>query len=695
MRLRLSPVFSALTFLCFFTLFGQPAARAQQPVSVDPYEVLYGKRLTLPRREPPPDALRPPAQAVALVQARTDTLLARLSTLSATFGANSPKPSVQKFSNDLRKEHAEILALRDGGKPFAAWWKTTQFFLFSEFLFGFMEAILKEVVQNEAGGQGSLSRLPELRAKLDTFRARILLVRPNSPGVALAVLDAQADWVDMTTLLDLVQNQPALLYTLFDPMQLDIKPAQREQFIRWVVEPILSPVVQWWIDEAELRLQVSQADAVTQPLRIEERSLRELSRAYAEAAAVNLKLLDLRAQGRVLPKRDSDDEMMGRIVYFMLAQRISYAQSHRDEAGLDAALTLLGTSFSAYRDSLYLHTAFEVATAPVLWGDEVRDTPEKARAATRSTLLSEESLRARQAAALDRIAVRVIPSPVILATQIGTELSDGATDDQERALSKFIDAVAMGQLAVAITAPLPGSASGEAGEARTGVSADEQAAAITACIQQLEEDPENLRWAGGFAFSKNWPLVGEALREQVRAAIFDTCTRARFLSGDMKTYFKQVFRNAYVDWWREVKVRERAAPQLTQTCDSGTAEQEEALIGQEVCSLRRQAMGKLSADERQVILWHHQEGLSYQDIGARLGTSAEAARKRVERAQGRVRELYKELARERDPISVRLPRPELPVGPGPAWALPDVHGHTRLAVLRAGLRRESAPLSFF
>lgn len=693
MRLRFCPVFSALTFLCFFILFGHPAARAQQPVSVDPYEVLYGKRLALPRREPPPDALKPPAQAVALVQARTDVLLARLSTLTATFASNSPKPSVQKFSDDLRKEHAEILALRDGGKPFAAWWKTTQYFLLSEFLFGFVEAIVKEVVQNEAGGQGSLSRLPELRAKLDTFRARILLVRPNSPGVALAVLDAQADWVDMTTLLDLVQNQPALLYTLFDPMQLDIKPAQREQFIRWGVEPILLPVVQWWIDEAELRLQVSQADAVTQPLRIEERSLRELARAYAEAAAVNLKLLDLRAQGRILPKRDSDDEMMGRIVYFMLAQRIGYAQSHRDEAGLDAALTLLGTSFSAYRNSLYLHTAFEVATAPVLWGDEVRDTPEKARAATRNTLLSEESLRARQAAALNRISVRVVPSPVILATQIGTELSDGATDDQELALSKFIDAVAMGQLAVAITAPLPGSASGEAGEARTGINPEEQAAAIAACIQQLE-DPETLRWAGGFAYSKNW-LVGEALREQVRAAIFDTCTRARFLSGDMRTYFKQVFRNAYVDWWREVKVRERAAPQLTQTCDSGTAEQEEALIGQEVCSLRRQAMGKLSADERQVILWHHQEGLSYQDIGARLGTSAEAARKRVERAQDRVREIYKELARERDPISVRLPRPALPVGPGPAWALPHVQRHTRMAFFQAGFRRESAPMSFF
>ena len=690
MRLRCFPVFFVL--IVFFFV-GNTTAWAQQPVSVDPYEVLYGKRLRLPRREPPADALMPSPQAVALVQARTDALLARLSTLTATFSSNSPKPSVQKFSDDLRKEHAEILAMRDGGKTFAAWWKTTQYFLFCEFLFGFMEAIVKEAVQNEAGGQGSLSRIPELRAKLDTFRARLLLVKPTSPGAALAVLEAHADWVDMTTMLDLVQNQPALLYTLLEPIHWDIKPADRERFLRWGVEPILAPVVQWWIDEAELRLQVSQADTVTQPLRIEERSLRELARAYVEAAAVNLKLLDLRTQGRLLPKRDSDDEMMDRLAYFMLAQRISHAQNHRDEQGIDAALMLLGTSFSAYRGSLFLHAKFEIATAPVLWGDEVRDTPEKARAATRNTLLAEESLRARQAAALSRISVKVIPSPVILVMQIGTELSDGLADDQELALNKFIDAATMGQLAVAITAPLPGSASSEAGEAQTGVTSEEQGAAIAACIQKLE-DPQSdiLRWAGSFAFGKNWPIAGEALREQVRAAIFDTCTRARFLNGDMKAYFKEVFRNAYFDWWREVKVRERAAPQLTQTCESATAEQEEALIGQEVCSLRRKAMGKISADERQLILWHHQEGLSYQDIGARLGTTAEAARKRVERATNRVRDIYKELARERDPLGVRLPRTlDLPVRPGPIWTLPDLQRHTRLALFR----RENAPLQIF
>ncbi|HEY7425384.1 MAG TPA: sigma-70 family RNA polymerase sigma factor [Gemmataceae bacterium] len=56
------------------------------------------------------------------------------------------------------------------------------------------------------------------------------------------------------------------------------------------------------------------------------------------------------------------------------------------------------------------------------------------------------------------------------------------------------------------------------------------------------------------------------------------------------------------------------------------------LIAREEASEVRQALEQLAEDHRQVILWRNWERLSFEDIGQRLGRSAEAARKLWTRA---------------------------------------------------------------
>src|SRR5262249_60725445 len=52
-------------------------------------------------------------------------------------------------------------------------------------------------------------------------------------------------------------------------------------------------------------------------------------------------------------------------------------------------------------------------------------------------------------------------------------------------------------------------------------------------------------------------------------------------------------------------------------------EQEQALLA---------ALERLPATYRQMITWHHRDGVTFEEVGARLGSSAEAARKPWSRA---------------------------------------------------------------
>jgi hypothetical protein len=77
-----------------------PEAWGQQPVVVDPYEVLYGKRLLLPQRPIPDFARKPPLELVTLIEARTDLLVTKLSANAAALGRSS---STQGTDNSFAK----------------------------------------------------------------------------------------------------------------------------------------------------------------------------------------------------------------------------------------------------------------------------------------------------------------------------------------------------------------------------------------------------------------------------------------------------------------------------------------------------------------------------------------------------------------------------------------------------------------
>ncbi len=667
-------------------VFTTQVAWGQQAATVDPYEVLYGKRLALPRRPIPDSALVPPRATLTLVQERTDLLLNRLSLMTALLARKASVPPIKGLADALRQQHAKLLNQRAEDRPLATLWNSSALYLVTSFFGSVHEAVLREARPDGAPEPDTPSRFPELRARLDAFQTQVRRIQPQSAAAALAIAEAEAAWVDLSSLLDLVQHRPGEFHRLLSPT-LEVQPEARDRIMRLVVEPIAIPLVEWWLEEAELLLQASLAEKTTQSLRLDDRALRELARKYQDVATVNLRLLASRAEGHSLPKRDTIDQFVGRLSALLIVQRLDYAQQHRDDPGSAAALTLLGASFSAYRSTLSAHELLEIATAPVLDGDEARNTPDKAQAATRRLLLDEESLHARQAAALVRSALGTVPAPVLLAAQLGRELSEQPGDAQEWALEEFIDAQAMAQLAVALVKPAPGSASRGSDGLLPGPSDQEQEEAIARCIEGLR-DPNSgvFSHAIGYAYRRGWRVQGGALRALVDDAILSTCAEARFLNDKISWYFWRVYKNEYVNWLRAVEVKEVPTPRLDQICEDSAPSPADNLEEREECTLRQRAMGQLRAADRTILGWSGDDGLSLLEISERLGIPYDAARMRLTRAVLRWRKAIRDL----DRISLRTP------GPLDPWV---DHGRTLWAALLVpvpgDLRRKTAALSFF
>jgi len=490
--------------------------------------------------------------------------------------------------------------------------------------------------------------------------------------------------VNLSSVLDLLQRRPDELNQLVE-LVATLPPDRRERVVRFIFEPMAATLVDWAMGEADLQLQASLADPKTERLRIEEPSLRELARSYREAAITNIELLGRRAEGRAKPTRDKFDELVVRVLTVVLTEQIDYARLHREDTGIDAAVQLLGVSLAAYQMSVYGLQRHEIDTAPVLWGDEERDTAEKAQAATRRGMLADEYVTARRAAAQVRNVVGVLPTPIGMALQTGIELTPGSKDDQEEALEELLAARAMADLAVALV-PIPGAVS--RGGTGTGISEEEQEGAVEKCIDDLQSPQKALgASAESFSRSRGWRVPVEELRKLVKQAVLDTCTRAKFLNDKVSSLFWRVLKNAYIDWLRDYDSDQRRSNKLVETCEDSRPNSEEEILGQEACTLRKQAMGQLSPDERTLLQWRYEEELTYSEIGARLGNvSEEAARKRVKRTQARLRQIYLGL-QPQSHLQLRVPTP----WPQSALALWIVQP----ALASPNLRRELRPLHFF
>ena len=631
-----SGIFRFLPALLVLLLFPSQVA-AQHPSFIEPYEVLYGKPQPLARALTK-DKLQPSDATLLLVQARTETILARLGNLGVTLGPNAPQ-KLQRWAASTKQHRSDAERLRDRGKHYAAWWKASSEFYLAEFLAGLLEALTKEE-QLGATDQLPSSRIPEARIRLEGFYARLGVVRVNSVSVALALGDAYSTWVELTSLISLVQNRPSELIAMFEPLGFSIPKAKESVFIRVFVEPLLLPIVQGMLEDAELALQASQADPPT-TLVPDEAAIRQIARSYADAARANFALAQSQKEGRTMPDRGPAREFAGRLTGDEVSQALRFERQHRDDSGLHNALMILGVAHDSYSFSLA-----ELDEVQVQLNSQVLLALDKEREMDRLRMvrLVDAEKRAREATAQARAAIGLVPTMASLAYARGQELHEGDSHDRELALTELANARTFAELAAGLGAKTPRDA--VASEAETTSEGEtNQRLVFVACIEKLRM--EKTAQATGF-LRKRAPDIQDAdLRNLIDAALMKACTRARSLDESVGPLFWTVLKNGLADWYREVAVFERAAPKLTADCDSEPPQLDD-LLGREQCDLLKQGMSQLSSEEKRLISLKFDNGMTYEQIGALLNIKPGTARKRVDRILERLRSFF----RDRDALTL-------------------------------------------
>jgi len=637
---------------------------AQHPSFIEPYEVLYGKPQPLARALTK-EKLQPSDATLLLVQARTESMLARLGSLGATTGPNAPQ-KLQRWAASTKQHRSDAERLRDRGKHYAAWWKASKEFYLAEFLTGLLEALAKEE-QFAATDQLLTSRIPEARIRLEGFYARLGVVRVNSVSVALALGDAYSTWVELTSLISLVQNRPSELIAMFEPLGFSIPKAKESLFIRVFVEPLLLPIVQGMLEDAELALQASQADPPT-TLVPDEAAIRQIARSYADAAHANFALAQSQKEGRTLPDRGPEREFAGRLTGDEINQALRFERQHREDTGLHNALMILGVSHDFYSFSLAELDEVQVQLHSQVLLALDKEGAEREMDRLRMVRLVDAEKRAREAAAQARASLGLVPTMASLAYARGQELHEGDSHDRELALTELANARTFAELAAGLGAKTPRDAIASEAET-TGEGETNQRLVLVACIEKLRM--EKTAQATGF-LRKRAPDIQDAdLRNLIDAALLKACTRARSLDDSVGPLFWTVLKNGLADWYREVAIFERAIPKLTADCDSEPPQLDD-LLGREQCDLLKQGMSQLSVAEKRLISLRFEEGKTYEEIAALLQIKPEAARKRVDRILERLRNFF----RDRDALTLYWLwlQHGLPLG-RPAIARPARLGH--------------------
>ena len=621
-------------------LFFSVSASAQTPSLIEPYEVLYGKPQLI-QRALTPDRLTPSSASLALVQARTESMLARLGSVAATFGPGIGNDKLQRWATSIKRENTEAAQLRERGKPYAAWDKAIDDYLEAEFLSGLVEAIVNSAVQTHTAGTGSTSRLSEVRARLNTFYTHLGVVPVNSVSVALALSEAYGAWVELTSLHNLVENRPAQLLAMLQLSGAPVAPGKQGEFIREVMEPVFISIIQCYIEEAELALQASQADIATL-VRPDEAELRKIARAYAEAARENRQLAQRQKEAHSLPDRGSERQFAGYLDYKLNQEGLSFEEQHRDEKGMAGALLLLGISRSAYSSSLAELIEIQVQLDPAVTLASTALAENEMDRLRKNRIVDAEQ-RTREAAAQARSVLGHVPALVSLNYAQAQELTDGSIEDREKALTELMESRTLAELAAALGAP-PLGASTPIDDSLASSPSD----FIRVCIGRLRFAMEGPAY--GLLQKRSISLSRQEFRELFMNAVVQTCTSARDLTSSMpRSLFLEVFYNEVMTWFREVKIHEHAMPKLTDVCATLPRPDQE-LLERQSCTLTQQAMSMLSEEDRQILELNLIQELSYEEIGQRIGITKAAAEKRGQRALAKLRAAYKQL----DPFSVSL-----------------------------------------
>lgn len=640
----------ALVLLC---LLGAPAAHAQEPATVDPYQILHGHRLG-PGPALSARSLELPPSTVALLRARTDMLLQRVRAELAPFDlSDDPTASREAvdFINALKDEISQAQALRDRGQYFAAQNKASILSLAGHAIKGVIEAALRHKVQTRSYySQSALSRVPEMRARLDALRARLDAARPASPSALAALYEAYGGWVGLHSLLALVASPPPELWALLQEHNLAVPPDRRDLVVQVFVEPIAATILREMEEEIDLVMQAGQSAPAQggAPMQ-EEGALRRLATAYERAAHANFKLVDLRAEVRQLPQ-DKMRREIGRFMSALIEKEMEYLRSHRREPGQAEAMIQLAAGYSIYEYSLS-----SLAWTDVLSADGSATEVSKSQAIREALTqrLSAEWRRAQDAMTRANGALGGLPVPTLMNFHSGQQLSAGGFDERELALLSLVSAAEQSRLVAALWIPPAQPADGAA----QGSGAD-----VEGCIEKLSGS-EISQQAEGFARNRGWAIPAQDLVDIIRKAVVQTCTRAKDLSRLPVSLFWHIFKQRAADWFRAVAIEGRAAPKLTASCEEVPSPAED-LMRREACDRLRQVMGQLSNEDKKLLEQHFTDGLTYGQIGQPLGLSEDAVRKRVRRILDQMRDQLKDIGPDawlllpRQP-AIGLPRPLL------------------------------------
>lgn len=125
--------------------------------------------------------------------------------------------------------------------------------------------------------------------------------------------------------------------------------------------------------------------------------------------------------------------------------------------------------------------------------------------------------------------------------------------------------------------------------------------------------------------------------------------------AEMTRWLEQILKRKLIDVARqyrhaqkrnvqtEVSLETLSQAQLGACLECQNSTPSKHLIAEERDDALFEAIGRLPADYRNVMLWHHRDKFSFEDIGRRLGKSAEAVRKLWSRSLTRLKQ---ELATE-------------------------------------------------
>lgn len=108
----------------------------------------------------------------------------------------------------------------------------------------------------------------------------------------------------------------------------------------------------------------------------------------------------------------------------------------------------------------------------------------------------------------------------------------------------------------------------------------------------------------------------------------------------VRTWLYRIARNVCAKHGRKKNHMFPADPSWCETAPAAESDPEEALCGAELAGQVERTLSLLPEDYRSVILMREVENLSYDEIGAAMGKSPQAARVILFRAKKRFREIY-------------------------------------------------------